>query len=507
MLVNLLDSAKAYLTDDVVSQVSTMLGEDQNNTQKAFGGAFPVILSGLIQKSSEPGGDGAIMDMIGQATTPDRTAGDVIEPVGGLSGNLERMLTDDLQAESLLSMGTGMVHGLFGDRTSAVTEGLASYSGIQPASASSLMSVAAPVLLSVLGKKLADEGTGVSGLGPILMGQAASVQEALPSGLGSLAGFLPGLGTAAVLGSMPDIPTATPAEPFSAPISTAEIVPPVTTVPVTPVPVTPAPVTPAPAVTTPVSIVPPVEPVPTPAYTNDTETAAESGNRWLPWLLLLLGAGALFFLLRSCNNNGATETKAAADSVSTSMNDAASTVGATADSVGSDVGAAMDSAGTAMSVATAKLGAFFKRKLPSGLELNIPERGIENNFVLFIEDKNRPVDKTTWFNFDRLFFDTGKATLTPESQEQVSNIATILKEYPAVAIKLGGYTDNTGSAALNKQLSQERANAVMGELADLGVDKSRMEAEGYGQEYPIASNETEAGRAENRRTAIRVTKK
>lgn len=504
MAVNLLDLAKTYLTDDVVGQVSTMLGEDPDNTQKAFGGALPVILSGLIQKSAEPGGSGSIMDMIGQATTPDYTAGDITEPVGGLSGNLDTILADDLQSERMHSMGAGMIHSLFGDKTSGITEALSSYSGIKQTSASSLMSIAGPVLFSVLGKKLADEGSGVSGLGSLLMGQAARIQEALPSGLGSLAGFLPGLGASAALGSVPSIPTATPSDPFSPPVSAAEVVPLIT------VPVTTVPVTPAPAVTPPVTRVPPVDPVrpvTPPAYTSDEDTAAGSGNKWLPWLLLLLGAVALFFVLRSCRQDGTTGTKAVTDSVGTSMNDAASTMGATADSVGSDVGAAMDSAGTAVSDATAKLGAFFKRKLPSGLELNIPEKGIENNLVLFIEDKSRPVDKTTWFNFDRLLFDTGKATLTPESQEQVSNIATILKEYPAVAIKLGGYTDNTGSATLNKKLSQERANTVMGKLVDLGIDKSRLEAEGYGPEHPVASNDTEVGRAENRRIAVRVTKK
>ena len=74
-------------------------------------------------------------------------------------------------------------------------------------------------------------------------------------------------------------------------------------------------------------------------------------------------------------------------------------------------------------------------------------------------------------------------------------------------IKLGGYTDNTGSAALNQKLSAERAASVKNELVTLGVDGGRIETEGYGQENPVASNETEEGRAQNRRISIRVTKK
>lgn len=154
----------------------------------------------------------------------------------------------------------------------------------------------------------------------------------------------------------------------------------------------------------------------------------------------------------------------------------------------------------------ADLGEFMKRKLSSGTELNIPENGIENNLLKFIES-DKPVDKTTWFDFDRLLFETGSATLKPQSQEQLKNIAEILNAFPNVNIKLGGYTDNTGNAASNLKLSQDRANSVRAELEKMGVGKDRLEAEGYGQEHPVASNDTEEGRAKNRRISIRVTKK
>ncbi|QHV97668.1 sodium-translocating pyrophosphatase [Spirosoma endbachense] len=154
----------------------------------------------------------------------------------------------------------------------------------------------------------------------------------------------------------------------------------------------------------------------------------------------------------------------------------------------------------------AKLGEFSVQKLTSGIELNIPEFGIENKLLSFIKS-DKPVDKTTWFDFDRLTFETGSATLKPESQEQLKNIAEILKAYPAVNVKLGGYTDNTGNAASNLKLSQDRANSVRVELEKMDVAKDRLEAEGYGQEHPVASNDTEEGRAQNRRISIRVTKK
>ena len=153
------------------------------------------------------------------------------------------------------------------------------------------------------------------------------------------------------------------------------------------------------------------------------------------------------------------------------------------------------------------LGAKLDKALSSGVTLNIPENGIENNLLKFIEDKSKAVDKTTWFDFDRLTFETGKSTLKPESAEQLKNIAEILKAFPSVNIKLGGYTDNTGDANANLKLSGDRASTVKSELIKLGIPDARLESEGYGQENPIATNDTEEGRSANRRISVRVTKK
>ncbi|UFH56475.1 sodium-translocating pyrophosphatase [Spirosoma sp. KNUC1025] len=159
-----------------------------------------------------------------------------------------------------------------------------------------------------------------------------------------------------------------------------------------------------------------------------------------------------------------------------------------------------------VSTPNAKLGEFSIQKLTNGIELNIPEFGIENKLLGFIKS-DKAVDKETWFDFDRLTFETNSATLKPESQEQLKNISEVLKAYPNVNVKLGGYTDNTGNAASNLKLSQDRANSVRVELEKMGIDKGRLEAEGYGQAHPVASNDTEEGRAQNRRISIRVTKK
>jgi outer membrane protein OmpA-like peptidoglycan-associated protein len=169
--------------------------------------------------------------------------------------------------------------------------------------------------------------------------------------------------------------------------------------------------------------------------------------------------------------------------------------------------AATASAATAVTDAAASLGAMVERNLPSLPAIRVPENGIESKLLIFITDASRAVDTTTWFSFDRLEFDTASATLRPSSNAQLDAIAAILKAYPNVNLKIGGYTDNVGDDAANQKLSQARAESTMKALVERGTAAGRLEAEGYGEQHPIASNETEEGRQRNRRIDVRVTKK
>jgi OmpA-OmpF porin, OOP family len=153
------------------------------------------------------------------------------------------------------------------------------------------------------------------------------------------------------------------------------------------------------------------------------------------------------------------------------------------------------------------LGAFIDKRLPNGTTLRIPTNGVESRLIAFIEDPTRRADKETWFSFDRLEFETDSATLRPSSQEQLRNIAEIMKAYPNVNAKIGGYTDNVGEDAYNMKLSTNRARNTEQEIVKLGVNDARLDAEGYGEQHPVADNATEEGRQRNRRIDIRVTKK
>lgn len=154
-----------------------------------------------------------------------------------------------------------------------------------------------------------------------------------------------------------------------------------------------------------------------------------------------------------------------------------------------------------------ELGEFAARELPGGIKLTIPKLGIESRLVNFIEDASAIIDKEIWFDFDRVLFDSKASTLRPESNEQIENLAAILKAYPNVQLKIGGYTDNLGDEKTNLALSSERAEAVRQAIIARGVDGARLSAEGYGAAHPVADNTTPEGQQKNRRIAARLTAK
>lgn len=107
-----------------------------------------------------------------------------------------------------------------------------------------------------------------------------------------------------------------------------------------------------------------------------------------------------------------------------------------------------------------------------------------------------------------VFFDTNKATLKPESKVRLNKVANVLKATPTVKlVEISGHTDNRGSDAYNKKLSQQRAESAVAYLASQGVEKNRMKAQGYGETQPIASNIDAAGRSQNRRVELKVLKR
>ncbi len=101
-----------------------------------------------------------------------------------------------------------------------------------------------------------------------------------------------------------------------------------------------------------------------------------------------------------------------------------------------------------------------------------------------------------------ILFDTGKATVKPESQDIINEIFNSLNSNTSLKVSIEGHTDNVGNAVSNKKLSEARAKAVMDILITKGIKKERLSSVGWGQEKPVADNRTEEGRTKNRRVEI-----
>lgn len=109
---------------------------------------------------------------------------------------------------------------------------------------------------------------------------------------------------------------------------------------------------------------------------------------------------------------------------------------------------------------------------------------------------------------ERIEFDTNKASIRPESDGILKAIAEILTQHEEIKrVQIQGHTDNKGSKALNKNLSQRRAASVLKWLVKAGIDASRLESKGFGQEQPIDTNDTDAGRQNNRRVQFIILDK
>lgn len=144
--------------------------------------------------------------------------------------------------------------------------------------------------------------------------------------------------------------------------------------------------------------------------------------------------------------------------------------------------------------------------LPGGTVLSLKEGSFNYKVAKFLgDDIDSAVPET--FVFDRLNFDFGTTRLTAESVQTVNDLSAILKAYTAVDVRLDGHTDGVGNAEDNKKLSLDRAAVVQEALIKDGIGAARVTTEGYGQEYPLASNETKEGRAKNQRLELVVLKK
>lgn len=439
MSINIVDLVRNYVSPDLISRASALLGESDGGISKALSGLIPSIVGGVVVKGTQSEAEaGQLLDAAKDANN------------SGLLGNLSSFFGNaDLQAQ-----GTGWFNRIFGSQSNTVIDTISDFAGVKSSSSNSLISMVTPLIMGLLGKQAAEQNLDASGFSGFLNTQKANVLSALPSGLGSLASML-GLGSlgAAARETVADV-QATSAATY-----------------------------------------------------NYAEQQAERTGGGLKWLLPLLLLAALAFLLwwmmgKGCNKGEGT---AGSDTVATAPTDTTAAL--------TPAAAASGALDTATGNYIYNVGADTEIKLADGTTLKVGENSTEARLYHMLNDASFTVDtvnkSANWVVLDRVYFETGKSVLTAESAAQILNIASILKNFPKAAIKLGGYTDNTGDAAINKKVSAERAKIVSQEMIKAGADaKQIVEAEGYGPEFPVcAANDTPECKAQNRRVDLKVAVK
>ena len=379
MALNLIDLAKDYLTPDVLSKMSNLVGESPAATEKAMGAIVPSLAGVACNQASSPGGASRLLGLLSSSGVD-----------SSMLSNFSGALSGGGATESLLSTGSGLLNGILGDKLGAVSNVIANFAGIQGSSATKLLSFAAPLLFGLLGKQVSSGGLSAATLPALLSSHRDTILRLAPPGLASALG----------LSSNSNLCGAAAPLPVAAPV--------------------------------------------------------KKGFPIWGWLLPLVAIIAALIGWRACSAPQ----------------------------------------GPRMASLT----------LPCGTVLSVEEGTFNYNLANFLlKGSDSELPKT--FVFDHLNFDSATTKLTPESNPTVTNLIAIVKCYPTMQIQLEGHTDSTGDPAANKQLSIDRANAIRDLLVQAGVDSSRITTTGYGADKPIASNDTDEGRAKNRRTELVVIKR
>lgn len=162
---------------------------------------------------------------------------------------------------------------------------------------------------------------------------------------------------------------------------------------------------------------------------------------------------------------------------------------------------------------------FFLTPLPTGRDLmfSVKEKGFlfySERFRLNTGSYAEPLERTIQLfpaepgktvNLYNIFFSTGEYAILPESEPELGMVLRFLAENPELPVEIGGHTDNVGTPEFNLSLSERRALSVRQYLLDKGIAPERLAARGYGMDQPVASNDSEEGRAKNRRTTLLIT--
>ena len=393
-MASLLDQARDAASPEVVRTVAGLIGADPIATGSGFATAMPTILAGIITTASTPPGARWVRAMLSEggygAATLDALIG---------------MLEGDRTTELLMTSGRHLLASLFGSKHEDVSDTIAKSGHLSGSSARTLMSVAAPLVMGVLGREVAAHGLDGAGMMNYLAGQRASIASVTPAAVARAIGL-------------------------------------------------PAPTAPATA---------------SQADRRDrdgVDVVTSGRGRLGAWLLPVLAALtglAIVFVMHPP--------------------------------------LAIEGPKQAPSALPRQLQAL---TLPTGEKLDVRAGSFLQKLNAFLANTS-DTSVPRRFLFDDLTFEPGSALLTSGSRQKVDALGRTMKAYPAVRVTLEGFTDAIGDPVADKDLSFDRAHMIKERLVEIGVARQRIETAGFGSERPVASNDTEEGRARNRRTEVVVT--
>ena len=205
MADNIIELASQYLTPDMIGKLAGMMGESSGGMTSLVSAAAPMLLAGM-----SGGGTSGGMDMLVKAMAPTGVASPAM--LDGLGGTMAALAAGGAGSSAMMQAGSGLLSGMFGDKTSLMTSALSAFSGTKPGSASTVLSLLTPLLAGVMGKSLAGSGQAVTAAAVTALpgNNKTAIMGALPLELKRTIAGIPGLG--AMLG----LPAAAAAAPIAA---------------------------------------------------------------------------------------------------------------------------------------------------------------------------------------------------------------------------------------------------------------------------------------------------
>jgi outer membrane protein OmpA-like peptidoglycan-associated protein len=442
---NLIDLARGYLTSEVVHRISSVLGESPDRVEKAIDAGIPSILAGLVSTASS--GVNRLFEMLKHEPSE-------LAHLGGLDGvfgNLGSLLSGG-SMDALLKYGQTVLSSLFGGKLNAIVDLITRSSGIKASSASSLLGMLAPLLMGVLRKETVSQGLSPASLTNLLMGQKDAIAKLAPAGLSNALG----------LKSLTDLGAVADSIKTAGAGAAREV-------------------------------------------GRTAAAAANEGSAWLRWAapLALLAAVLLGLYYWSSRQGEPAQNPAEPPALAQATRpvpDRAPERVERATPVVKDAGPPRTEDGRALVETTSQRVSL---SLPGNVKLDVPDHSYLQAMVQFFTDRAGPREPKS-FVADNLNFEGNTAKLSSDSTTAISNLATILKAFSTAKLKIEGHTDNVGDPAQNKKIALDRATAVKDALVKAGAPGDRIMVEGVGPERPIASNDSEEGRAKNRRVELTV---